>query len=218
MSINTQSGLFDEDYFENGIQTGKSCYSNYRWLPELTMNMAKVIVKCLSLHSSDRVLDYGCSKGYLVKALRKMDIDAYGCDLSSYAILNCDSEVSSFCRLITESDPLPYDDDFFDYIITKDVLEHIPVTYLSELILLATKKTKRMFHIIPLGNDDGSFVISQYANDPTHVTIKTEDWWKGFFSNNGWVVESFSYCVPGIKDNWHEFDQKGNGFFVLSRA
>jgi len=218
MSITSLSGLYDEDYFENGIKTGKSCYSNYRWLPGLTMSMAKAIVQHLSLDTSDRVLDYGCSKGFLVKALRKMDIDAYGCDLSLYAISNCDPEISSLCKLITERDALPYDDDFFDYIITKDVLEHIPEERLTELIQLASTKAKRMFHIIPLGNDDGSFVIPAYSDDPTHVTIKTADWWKNLFTKNGWVLESFSYCVPGIKDRWFEFGPRGNGFFVLSRA
>ena len=28
---------FDREYFEQGPMTGKSLYTNYRWLPELTL-------------------------------------------------------------------------------------------------------------------------------------------------------------------------------------
>ena len=31
---------FDEDYYERGAETGKSLYSHYRWMPELTIPMS----------------------------------------------------------------------------------------------------------------------------------------------------------------------------------
>ena len=31
---------FNEDYYERGAETGKSLYSHYRWMPELTIPMA----------------------------------------------------------------------------------------------------------------------------------------------------------------------------------
>ena len=33
---------YDEDYFEHGEATGKSCYTNYRWMPTRTLeNLCK---------------------------------------------------------------------------------------------------------------------------------------------------------------------------------
>ena len=43
--IKISSEKYDKDYFKNGIASGKSCYSNYRWLPELTIPMAYNIIK-----------------------------------------------------------------------------------------------------------------------------------------------------------------------------
>jgi len=68
---------YDEEYFESGLATGKSCYLNYRWLPELTIKMAHNIIRYLDLKENEKILDYGCAKGYLVKAFRILDIEAY---------------------------------------------------------------------------------------------------------------------------------------------
>ena len=93
---------YDEDYFENGIKTGKSCYENYRWLPELTIPMAMTIIDLLKIQRFETVLDFGCAKGYLVKAFKLLYRNAFGVDASPYAIANCDSEVANRCFLMEE--------------------------------------------------------------------------------------------------------------------
>ena len=47
---------FDEDYYERGAETGKSLYSHYRWMPELTIPMCHHIAKYLELKETDKVL------------------------------------------------------------------------------------------------------------------------------------------------------------------
>ena len=47
--------IFDKDYFENGVKTGKSDYENYRWIPEMTRKEADVIIDILHLKKGDRV-------------------------------------------------------------------------------------------------------------------------------------------------------------------
>ena len=39
-----------------------------------------------------RVLDVGCAKGFLVKDFLDLGIDAYGLDISEYALKNCEEE------------------------------------------------------------------------------------------------------------------------------
>ena len=60
---------YDRDYFENGHETGKSGYSNYRWLGEPTIKMSESIISYCDLEINDSILDYGCAKGFLIKAL-----------------------------------------------------------------------------------------------------------------------------------------------------
>ena len=108
MKFKLAQELYDREYFENGIITGKSCYQNYRWMPETTIKMAFNIIKYLHLPEGARFLDFGCAKGYLVKALRLLDIDAYGCDVSKYTIEMADAESQDYCKLVTDSSILPF--------------------------------------------------------------------------------------------------------------
>ena len=205
---------YNKDYFENGLVMGVSCFLNYRWLPELTIKMAYNIIKKLKLKEKESILDFGCSKGYLVKALRVLDIDSYGCDISSYAINNTDAETRDFCELITEENELIPFDISFDWIITKDVLEHLNELAITKFFLQAKNKTKKMFHVIPLGKDD-KFIIPDYELDKTHQLAKPKDWWIKKFKELGWKTVSFDYKVKGVKDNWTSKYEKGNGFFIL---
>ena len=81
---------YDEDYYENGLAKGISGYENYRWIPELTYPMAYSICKSLKIKKNDKVLEYGCAHGFLVKALNDFNIDTYGVDISSYALSKVD--------------------------------------------------------------------------------------------------------------------------------
>ena len=202
---------YNRDYFENGIVSGTSCYVNYRWLPELTIKMAHNIIEHLGLTGLSTVLDYGCAKGYLVKALRILDIDAYGYDISEYAIRNVDTEVRDYCYLI-ENGKLFRDN--YDWIITKDVLEHMSEEELDDFLLQSRTQTDRCFHVIPLG-DGENFIVPEYELDTTHVLAKPMEWWKSRFEKAGWEVESSVYSLRGVKDNWTQKYNKGNGFFIL---
>lgn len=209
------SEFYDKKYFENGIASGKSCYTNYRWIPELTIPMSYFLLKELDLQPRVKVLEVGCSKGYMVKALRLLDIDAYGIDVSKYAIDHCDSDIKDFCGLQTDNNPVPFK-QHFDWLITKDVLEHIPTEGLDNLFETYSGRCDRMYHVIPLG-DQEKFRIPEYHLDKSHIQIHDEEWWGQLFDKYGWKIESLKYQVRGIKDNWAEHHPTGNGFFKLVR-
>lgn len=208
--------IFNRDYFENGVVTGKSCYVNYHWMPELTIKMAHKLIKHLDLKEGDRVLDYGCAKGFLVKALKILDVDAFGCDVSSYAIDQADPEIRHVCKLMKSNKKIPFKHKF-DWIISKDVLEHIEEKDVDIFLEKAHAATDRMFHVIPLANKQGRFVIPEYDSDGSHILKKDLKWWTRKFESKGWKPTSFSYNVKGIKDNWTSKYKKGNAFFILTK-
>lgn len=208
--------IFDRDYFEDGIATGKSCYINYHWMPELTIKMAHRLIKHLGLEEGDRILDYGCAKGFLVKALRILDIDAFGCDISDYAIGKVDPEVRHVCRLMKNSKAIPFKQKF-DWIISKDVLEHIKENDLDVFLKKSRSVADRMFHVIPLANKQGNFIIPEYELDRTHILRKDLEWWTKKFESLDWKPVSVSYSVKGIKDNWTSRYKRGNAFFLLAK-
>jgi cyclopropane fatty-acyl-phospholipid synthase-like methyltransferase len=208
--------FYDKNYFEKGVTSKKSCYLNYRWMPELTIPMAYNIIKFLNLKEDQKILDFGCSKGFLVKSLRLLGIDAYGVDISSYAIDNIDSDVKKYCKLISQKKNLIPFKFNLDWVISKDVLEHLTVSQISKFLNLYKKKTDKMFHVIPLG-DKKKFRIKEYHLDKSHLQMNNEIWWEKLFKKNGWKILSFDYVVKGIKDNWTEHHPKGNGFFIIQK-
>jgi predicted TPR repeat methyltransferase len=208
--------LYDEDYFKNGSLTGKSCYDNYRWIPELTYPLAYAVCNHLKLSFGDRVLEYGCAHGYLVRALRDFGINAFGVDISRYAIASAPKEVESYVHQLDEGLALyakKRNWQRFKWVIAKDVFEHIQKDELQETIRACSGIASNIFVVVPLG-DEGIYRISSYANDITHVIAESEFWWRELLEANGFSVKHFFFELRGIKDRWKLVNQKGNGFFI----
>ncbi len=73
---------YDADYFLRGKATGKSLYEDYRWMPGLTIPMVRSMISHLGIANADMVLDFGCARGYVVRAFRELGYLAYGYDTS----------------------------------------------------------------------------------------------------------------------------------------
>lgn len=206
--------FYDRDYYERGPASGKSNYDNYRWIPELTFPMAMTIIDVLGIRRGDRVLDYGCAKGFLVKAMRLLYREAWGLDISNYALENADPEIKKYCF-----HPAKIDNGFpksFDFIVAKDVLEHIHMGELPGTLLLLRHRAPTMFVLVPLGENG---VYRAHANnlDKSHAVCENEFWWSRLFETCGWDVKSIQFKIPGIKEAYD--DQPGShGFFVLDRG
>ena len=209
---------YDADYFLRGKESGKSLYTDYRWLPDLTIPMAQAIVDHCGIEKEDRILDFGCARGYVVKALRLLGYSAYGTDVSRWAIDNADEETRPYLNLNTnDSLMLMLKEMKFDWIIAKDVLEHIPyVSY--HITKLMSVAAKGVFAVIPLSLHDGSpYVIKEYEQDVTHIQRRTLNTWLEMFLRPSWRVEA-AYRVPGIKDNYYKSGwEQGNGFITARR-
>ena len=196
--------LFNKDYYEDGVKKKLSGYENYRWIPERSISEAIDIKKNLDFKTC---VDYGCAKGFLVSALRLIGCDAYGEDISEYAISNCKEDVKEFVSLPN--------DKKYDLLICKDVLEHVYENELPSILQQIKSKAKTFFFVIPLG-DDNKFRIREYELDITHVTKKDEEWWINLFRSQGFVLKQFSYKMDSLKEKWIHQYPYGNGFFILS--
>jgi SAM-dependent methyltransferase len=168
----------------------------------------------LGITREHKVLDFGCAKGYVVKALRLLYRQAWGCDISSYALEEADKNTRRFLNICSPKDVVPFVFGF-DFIIVKDVLEHISEFEIDRVLAQLLKSGKKLFAIIPLGEND-RFVIPANNLDKTHVLAKNPGWWIARFEQNGWDLCDFQHRIPGIKDHWSHFE-KGDGFFLLER-
>ena len=203
---------FNEDYYERGVQLGISGYSDYRWLPDLTIPMSQNIIQYLNIKKDHTILDFGCAKGYTVKALNDLGYNCYGTDISEYAISCAPASIKDKLVLFDKEHKL-LQSLHFDFVIAKDVFEHIKPEDLEEILTILSSISSTIFCVIPLG-EKGKYVVPEYESDVTHIVREDMGWWRGFFQKNGLEVRSSVYRVPGVKDNWSHY-KKGNGFFIL---
>jgi len=77
---------------------------------------------------SVRVLDYGCGAGEIIKALRRHDVEAFGCDVfyegGDYSTSIDPTFFDSVIRRM-EGDTIPFDSASFDFVINNQVMEHV---------------------------------------------------------------------------------------------
>lgn len=166
--------LFGENYYMNGIESGVSNYVGYTWMPELTLLMAKSFMKIFGVDKESIVLDFGCARGYFVKALREHGVNAFGVDISEWAIKNCDADVVDYVFNKLEDCP-----SHFDYIFSKDVLEHIPMLELIKMIPgLLNGCVDAAIFIVPLAKSEGGeYIYPADELDKTHIHRKTLQGW-----------------------------------------
>ena len=131
------------------------------------------------LASGSRLLDVGCGEGTLALQAREKFNEVYGVDISREAVSRASSAGITTALVNLNVDPLPYPKDFFDTVVTLDVIEHVfdPVAFLDELcrvlrpggiLVVSTpniRKLQRMYSLLrgrfprtsydPVGYDGG---------------------------------------------------------------
>jgi cyclopropane fatty-acyl-phospholipid synthase-like methyltransferase len=118
--LNSFNGSFyDSDYFERGKESGKGWLENYHWMPRRSFKEALAFIDYLGLDESSHVLDFGCAKGFIVRALNELEIKTEGCDISEYAL----SFAGRNCWNC--SNPNSWRGRKYTHVISKDVLEHL---------------------------------------------------------------------------------------------
>src|SRR5262245_18795176 len=108
---------FDEFYFAHCC--GVPYARNEHWRGHFGLIAAKVV----ELIQPSRVLDAGCALGLRVEALRERGVEAFGVDISKYAIANVPEAVRSYCRVGSVADEFA---EPYDLIVSIEVLEHMP--------------------------------------------------------------------------------------------
>lgn len=116
------SRQYGQSYFDGPREVGYGGYRNDgRWKV-----IAEDIVAHFGLKPGDRVLDVGCAKGFLVKDLMAVcpGLEAFGLDISEYALMNCEPEVVGRLHL-GSADRLPFPDNSFQAVISINTIHNL---------------------------------------------------------------------------------------------
>ena len=116
------SRQFGYEYWDGDRKYG---YGGYRY-DGRWRSVARDMIRHFGLKPGMRVLDVGCGKGFLVKdlMLECPGLEAYGLDISRYALMNCEKEVIGRLHL-GDAVSLPFPDASFDCVVSLNTIHNL---------------------------------------------------------------------------------------------
>jgi ubiquinone/menaquinone biosynthesis C-methylase UbiE len=116
------SRQFGREYFDGERKYG---YGGYRYDGRWRA-VARDMIEHFALKPGMRVLDVGCGKGFLVKdlMLECPGLEAFGLDISHYALMHCEKEVVGRLHLGSAVN-LPFPDGSFDCVISLNTIHNL---------------------------------------------------------------------------------------------
>ncbi len=194
--------MYDREYYDGEAESGYAAYADGDWTAQLCGVFADHL-------APRRLLEVGCAKGFLVRRFRSLGIEAYGVDISSYAIGAAPDEVKPYVA-VADIRELPWPDDSFDMVLCMETLEHVPPEEVPRAIAeLARVSAGTVLCSIPsFGfNDYGPQGLSMTPGQRAdarfdrpfselsldeqgrphhgHVTLATYRWWTRRFAESG---------------------------------
>ena len=138
------SNYYDEPYYT--VKGVKGLYDKAAYARDNIFHkrVADLIIKVLDIRPNDRkktMLDVGCALGNLVLHLEDLYLDAYGVDISAYAIPH--SHIPKKVRQADVIVGIPFPNEYFDYIFSRETLEHIHEYYIPRVLKELYRVTKK---------------------------------------------------------------------------
>jgi SAM-dependent methyltransferase len=132
------------------------------------------------------VLDAGCAIGMLVEQLRNRGVEAFGVDISEYALSQMPDDVREHCWVGSLAEPLPRR---YDLITCIEVVEHMPAD-----------ESRAAIANLCAGADRVLLSSSPFDyGEPTHLNVQPPEQWSALMATHGFVRDldyDASYLTP----------------------
>lgn len=154
---------YDAHYY--ATQCGQPYERNEHWL-RFFAGIADRIVADIAPRS---VLDAGCAMGFLVESLRDRGVEAWGVDISEYALSQVREDMKPYVRRASLTEPLT---EHYDLIVSIEVLEHLPHADAEAAVANLCAHTDDIIF---------SSTATDYA-EASHVNVQPAEYWAELFA------------------------------------
>lgn len=192
MSLRLDASFFNREYFEMGI--GYSGYTTtiYGKAYSHLVNFYRAITIKLFLKPKS-FLDVGCGTGLLVWYLRKLGVEAYGMEISKYALSRAYPIIKKYLRFGNVLN-LPFKDKSFDMVGSFNVLEHIYKEEIAKALFECNRVCKR-FHFHKIFTPGNRWIKTFHKGDLSQVNIASISWWEKLFKKLGFSKAKINFPI-----------------------
>lgn len=169
-SLSTTPVDYADNYYDNyeAEELGAYAWDSPHWRNFFT----GVADRIVGLLEPATALDVGCAKGLLVQALVSRGVDAYGRDISEYAVESAHPEVRDRLSVVSATEPI---DRRYDLITCVEVLEHLSAEDAQTAIDVMCSATD----VILFSSTPADF------DEATHVNVHPTAQWAAWFAERG---------------------------------
>ena len=209
--------LYTSDYFDPDTTVG---YRDYAREAQRRVREAYFITRQIKKRTvPSRILEVGCALGFLLDALRHQGFEVEGVDAAPFSAYYAKTRLNLdiFCGTLEKAE---FPDHYFDYVIQKDLLEHVPNPreHLHETARVMTSGGK-LWLITPNGeanlrpllrnNHQGAFPDQQLpVLSQGHLSFFSYSHLKCLFEEAGFQIVR-SRCI-GVRRGLHALGFLGN--------
>jgi hypothetical protein len=176
---------YDRFYYRNylSVDTSIAYERSEHWLGFFGF-IAERIVSDIGPASA---LDAGCAMGFLVESLRDRGVDAFGIDVSTYALEQVRRDVRPYCSRASVIEPFPRR---YNLITCIETLEHLtPLDAERAVVNICAHTDDVLFSSTP-----------NHFKEVTHLNVRPPEYWAELFARCGLHrdvdYEPSSYIAP----------------------
>jgi glycosyltransferase involved in cell wall biosynthesis/predicted TPR repeat methyltransferase len=119
-----------------------------------------------------RTLDVGCAKGFLVEHLRALGVEAFGTDISKYAISQVSEAARPYCREALATEPIR---ERFDLVTFIEVAEHMDEEEAKRAVANICGCTEQVL----FSSSPSDF------KEASHFNVHAREYWLSLFAEQG---------------------------------
>ncbi len=187
MPFKMDASFYNREYFEEGI--GYSGYTTNigQMIRFNLVNFYRALTIKLFLRPK-KLLDVGCATGLMVKYLRMLGVEAWGLEISKYALSRAEKDIRQYLKVGDILD-IPFANNSFDTVVSFDVLDHIPAEDMPQA--LAQCNSVAQTHILhKVFTTENGWIRHFYGKDISHVSVYSKHWWHDRFAELGYGERS----------------------------
>lgn len=157
-----------------------------------------------------RCLDIGCAFGFFIRHMRRRGVETFGVDYSQYALDHAPEDVKGKVQWHDLTVPgLTFYGGGFTIVVCFETLEHIPEEHVDiALACIRGSLSAGGKAVLTICTDKQP----GWDSDPTHVTIRSRDWWSQRLGKAGF--QEHPDLVAALRRFW--LFSAHDGVFVVS--